>query len=282
MDTVIVEVPGDQTASARGGNPVTGVSWGAVLGGAFVIGAIELLLLALGTGFGLSTVSPWPNVGVSLTAFGALTAIWFVVMQWVSAGFGGYFAGRLRTRWTGLHTDESYFRDTAHGVLAWAVAAVLTAALLTGAASVLTGGAVMGTATVASGAAQNSNASGSTAYFVDTMFRSDHPDAAATGQDPRPEAIRIVTASVRPGAKISDADRTYLAKIVAARTGISQDEAQSRVDAAINNARQAADAARKTAMHFSLIVGFTMLVGAFVAAVSAKIGGHHRDDLIVV
>jgi hypothetical protein len=204
-----------------------------------------------------------------------------VIMQWVSAGFGGYFAGRLRTRWASLHTDESYFRDTAHGVLAWAVAAVVTAALLAGAASVLTGGAVMGTATVASGAAQNSGASSSTTYFVDTMFRSDHPDASATGQDPRPEAIRIVTAGLRPGAKVSDADRTYLAKVVAARTGISQEEAQSRVDAAINDARQAADAARKATMKFSLIVGFTMLVGAFIAAVSAKIGGHHRDDLIV-
>ena len=136
----------------------------------------------------------------------------------------------------------------------------------------------MGTASVASGALQGSGAGGPTAYFVDTMFRTDHPDMAG-GTDPRPEAIRIVTAGLRPGASVSDADKAYLARLVAARTGISQDDAQRRVDEAIANARRAADAARKAAMQFSLYTGFAMLVGAFIAAVAAKIGGHHRDDL---
>jgi len=114
--------------------------------------------------------------------------------------------------------------------------------------------------------------------FVDTMFRTDHPDTAG-GTDSRPEAIRIVTAGLRPGASVSDADKAYLAHLVAARTGISQDDAQRRVDEAINNARRAADTARKAAMQFSLYTAFAMLVGAFIAAVAAKIGGHHRDDL---
>jgi hypothetical protein len=281
MDTVVVEVPGDTTGAA--GASVPGVSWGAALGGAFIIAAVGLLLLALGAGFGLSSVSPWLNAGVSVTTFGVMTAVWLVVVQWVSSGFGGYFAGRLRTRWTGLHTDESYFRDIAHGVLAWAVAAAVGAAVLAGAATLLTGGVAAGAATGASqGAAQNPTAGGPTAYFVDTMFRTDRTDTAANAADPRPEATRIIARGLRPGGEVSAPDRTYLAHLVAARTGVSQDEAQKRVDDAITNARQAADTARKAARNFSLFAAFAMLIGAFIAGVSAKIGGHHRDDLAAV
>src|SRR5580704_3691831 len=144
MDAVVDEMAGETgQASNR-----SGTSWGAILAGAVVITAIGLLLLAIGAGFGLSTISPWPNSGVSATTFAVMTAIWLVIAQWLSAGIGGYVAGRLRTRWTGLHTNEVSFRDTAHGVVAWAVAAVLGAAILTGAAAGLVGSA----ATVASGA----------------------------------------------------------------------------------------------------------------------------------
>jgi len=126
VDTVVVEVPSQTGQSVN----VSGTSWGAILGGAFVIVAISLLLLAIGAGFGLSTVSPWPGVGVSATTFAVMTAIWLVIVQWISSGIGAYVAGRLRTRWTGLHTQEGHFRDTAHGIMAWAVAAVLSAAVL--------------------------------------------------------------------------------------------------------------------------------------------------------
>ena len=98
-------------------------------------------------------------------------------------------------------------------------------------------------------------------------------------QDPRPEATRILVRSLVPGGGIAADDRTYLAHLVAVRTGISQDEAQKRVDDAIANARQAAETARKAARNFSLFTAFAMLIGAFIAGVSAKMGGHHRDDL---
>lgn len=287
MDTVVVEVPGaGVSGAAAAAAEASAVSWGAVLGGAFIIAALGLLLLALGAGFGLSSVSPWPNAGVSLTTFGVLTAIWLVVVQWVSSGVGGYVAGRLRTKWTGIHSDEVYFRDTAHGVLAWAVAAVVSVTVLAAAASVLAGGAALGTATVASGTppaiAQSGPAGGSNAYIVDALFRSDRPDSsAASGTAMRGEAGRILALSVAPGG-VPDADRTYLAQLVSSRTGISQDEAQRRVDDAITKTRQAADAARKAAMRFSLFTAFAMLIGAFIAGVAAKIGGHHRDDLATV
>ena len=274
MAAVLIDATGESRLSP---GPVSATSWGAILGGAFVIAAIGLLLLALGAGFSLSTVSPWPSAGVSATTFGAIAVIWLVIVQWVSSGIGGYVAGRLRTSSTGLHTDEVYFRDTAHGVMAWAVAAVVTAAVI-GAASALVGSAA--TAGAAQGAAQNPAVTPSP-YIVDTLFRTDRAEVGATGQDPRPEASRILATALRPGGgNASDADRAYLARVVAARTGVSQDEAQKRVDEAITNARQAADTARKATRNFALVTAFSMLIGAFIAAVAAKIGGHHRDDFV--
>lgn len=270
MAVAVAEVPGQIAQSSN----LSGTSWGAIVGGAFVIAALTLLLLAIGAGFGLSTVSPWPGRGVSATTFAVMTAIWLVIVQWISAAIGGYVAGRLRTRWTGLHTHEVHFRDTAHGILAWAVAAVLSAMVLTGVASGLVGGA----ATAASGAAQNPTTTPSP-YTVDSLFRSDKPDTAA-GQDPRPEASHILATGLLPGREVSKEDRTYLSHLVATRTGIGQDEAQQRVNNAITNSRQSADAARKSTRNLAVCIGFSMLIGAFIAGVAAKIGGDNRDALV--
>lgn len=264
------------------GVPRSATSWGAILGGAFVIAAIGLLLLAIGAGFSLSTISPWPYSGASATTFTVVAAIWLLVVQWLSSGVGGYIAGRLRTP-MGIHSDEVYFRDTAHGVLAWAVAAVISATVLAGVAGSVLGGAVSGAATVSSGASQEvaqNPAATPSAYLVDTLFRTDRTDAAST-QDPRPEATRILARGLRSGSDVSATDKAYLAKLVATRTGVSQEEAQKRVDGAITSARQAADTARKATRNAALFVGLSMLVGAFIAGVAAKIGGHHRDELVV-
>jgi hypothetical protein len=285
VDTLIVEASGGTGTESDAGRSISAVSWGAVIAGAFVIAATGLILLALGAGFGLSSVSPWPNAGVTVTTFGVMAAIWLVIVQWLSSAVGGYVAGRLRTRWTGVHTDEVYFRDTAHGVLAWAVAAVVSAVALASVATLLAGGAALGTATVAAGpaagggqgAGQNAGAGGNMPYLVDRMFRSDQPANGNGGQDRRGEATRILVSDMRSG-DVPGADRTYLAHLVAAQTGISQDDAQKRVDDAVAQARQAADDARKAAMKFSLFTGFAMLVGVFIAAVAAKIGGHRRDE----
>jgi hypothetical protein len=124
---------------------VSAVSWAAIIAGAFAIVAVGLILLALGSGLGLSSVSPWPNSGPSATTFGALAAVWLIIVQWVSAALGGYITGRLRAKWVGVHTDEVYFRDTAHGFLAWAVAAVIMAAALSSAATSAVGNIVRAT-----------------------------------------------------------------------------------------------------------------------------------------
>ena len=129
------------------------VSWGAIIAGAVVAAAVSLILLALASGLGLASVSPWPNSGASLTTFSVMTAIGLIVVQWVASGFGGYITGRLRTKWTGTHTHEVFFRDTAHGFIMWALSTVLVASLLASATASLVGAGAHGAAMVASGAA---------------------------------------------------------------------------------------------------------------------------------
>ncbi len=267
------------------------VSWAAIIGGAFVIAAVTMLLLALGSGLSLSSVSPWPGSGVSATSFTVMTAIWLIVVQWVSAGLGGYVTGRLRTQWTGVHSDEVFFRDTAHGLLAWAVAAVIGFGLLASAASTIVGGgahAVGGLASSAvSGASQGGAQSagsggGVSGYYLDQLFRSDRD--ASGEQDPRPEVARILAMGVQNGS-VPDGDKNYLAELVATRTGISQDDARKRVDtligqeqAAEQKAKAAADQARKAAASLSFYTFFSMLIGAFIASAAAALGGRSRDD----
>jgi hypothetical protein len=266
------------------------VSWAAIIGGAFVIAAVTMLMLALGSGLSLSSVSPWPGSGVSVATFTVMTAIWLIVVQWLSAALGGYVTGRLRTNWTGVHTHEVFFRDTAHGLLAWAVASVIGLGLLASAASAVVGGGAHVATSLASsatngasqGAAQSAGTgSGANGYYVDQLFRSEHDQAS--GQDPRPEVMRILTMSAQNGS-VSDGDKTYLAQLVAARTGISQDDARKRVDnlisqeqAAEHKAKAAADQARKATASLSFYTFFSMLIGAFIASAAAALGGRSRD-----
>src|ERR1700735_3434893 len=147
------------------------VSWAAVLAGAFVASAFSLALVALGAGLGLLSISPWSNNNASMTTFGILAAAWLIAVQLFSSGIGGYLAGRLRTRWVGVHTDEVYFRDTSHGLLVWAVGAVGSALLLSSAASSgASGGARAGAAAVeAMGAAASGPASQVAGHAVSSM-----------------------------------------------------------------------------------------------------------------
>ena len=257
---------------------VSAVSWGAIIAGAFVMAAVTILLLALGSGLSLSSVSPWPGSGVSVTSFTVMTAIWLIVVQWLSAALGGYLTGRLRTHWVGVHIHEVFFRDTAHGLLAWAVASVIGIGVLTS----VVGGGVHALGGAAAGASQGAAQSGAPGgYYVDQLFRSDHESTA--GQDPRPEATRIMAMGMRNGS-MPDGDKTYLTQLVAGRTGISQDDARKRVDSLISQeqaaeqkAKAAADQARKATASLSFYTFFSMLVGAFIACAAAALGGRSRD-----
>jgi hypothetical protein len=274
MASTVVEARGrDSSVAAIVEQPSPAISWGAVIGGAFVMAALSLILLALGAGFGLSSVSPWPGAGASATTFTVEMAIWLIVVQWLSSGVGGYVAGRLGAAAVRIHADEAYFRDTAHGIVAWGVAVVASAALLASAATALIGGTALHPTAA--------KATDPTAYITDTLYRPAKPDAAPVNADVRAEAGRIIAADIA-AKTVPPADKTYLTQSVAARTGVSTDEAAKRVDTAIADARQTADASRKAARNAAVFIGFSLLIGAFIAGIAAKIGGHHRDHLAAI
>jgi hypothetical protein len=282
-----------RTANAAGAVPtpessVSAVSWPAIFGGALVAAAASLVLVALGSGLGLASVSPWRDAGASATTVAWMTAAWLIVVQWFSSGLGGYVAGRLRTKWANTHTHEVFFRDTAHGFITWAVGTILVAGFLASAVGSVIGGGVHAAATAAAGAAQGaatSQAGSSLAtYDMDLLFRSSQSGSStATTADARAEAARILANGVASG-DVPTTDRAYLAELVAGRTGISQEDAQKRVDMAIAQAkaadikaRQAADAARKATSEASIFTALSMLVGAFIACIAAALGGQRRD-----
>src|ERR1700674_1270358 len=174
--------PGFADNFARNEAHASSVSWAAVIAGAFVAAALSLILLALGTGVGLSSVSPWSNVGASTSTVSSIAIVWLIVAQTIASTMGGYLARRLRTKWVNIHTDEVYFRDPAHGFLVWAVGVVITAGFLAAAATSMVVGAEQGgTAAVFSGVQSDGQRLDPNGYFVDTLFRSDHPSSDQSG-----------------------------------------------------------------------------------------------------
>jgi hypothetical protein len=263
-------------------------SWSAVIAGSFVAVAVSVVLFALGSGLGFSSVSVWEGRGVSTATFAITTAIWFIVMQWLASAAGGYIAGRLRHRWTGTHPHEVFFRDTAHGFVTWAVATVVVAVLLIASLTAALGGGVRATTAVATAAAQSDTGSGTPlyAYGMDRLFRPSDPAAPVpAGVDPRTEVAHVIAQALTTDGTVSDADRAYLAQLVAARTGVSADDAQKRVSDFITTAQQAkdkvkvaAEEARKVAARTAIFLALALVVGAFIACLTAVLGGKLRDE----
>lgn len=130
---------------------ISAVSWAAIFAGALVAAAASVVLMELGSGLGLASLSAWPNMGASAKTFSVGMAIWLVIVQWLASGMGGYLAGRLRTKWANTHTHEVFFRDTAHGFVTWAVATLIVAGILTLAGTAAVSGGIHVAASVASG-----------------------------------------------------------------------------------------------------------------------------------
>ncbi|MBO1013452.1 hypothetical protein IPU70_07830 [Achromobacter sp. SD115] len=276
---------------------ISAVSWAAVVAGAVIAAALSLALFAGGTGLGFLSVSPWSGEGVSAPAIGIGLIVWMLATQIVAYGIGGYVAGRLRTKWVDVHSDEVYFRDTAHGFLVWALSAVVSAVLLGASIATLASGVAKAGASVAAGAGTAATAAAAAGggdgmaqvrgYFSDALLRPERPDAGADRNGARDEVARIVAMSVARGSMTGE-DRDYVVKVVAAQTGMELAAAQRRVDQAVQNvkqaaddarqkAKEAADQARKAAAAFALWGFASMLIGAFVASLAATWGGRRRD-----
>lgn len=348
------------------------VSWASVLAGAAAAAALSLILLVLGTGLGLAAMSPWAGEGAQAQTIGVTGIVWLALTQLAASGLGGYLAGRLRTRWRDTHVDEVHFRDTAHGLLSWAVATLFTAALLGATISGILGAGVKAASNVAGGTVAAAGAAGAAGagagvgaigsagreagsasmtgggsesglrdatgfdlgYYLDAMLRRDPAATSATsataagntaagssmgtagaagstgssnaglnGANPAtlrtqpdvgtanllPELSRLLMHAWRQGGTLSPEDQRQAGALVSQRTGLSQVDAERRVNellqrartdaqAAEARARDAADTARKAAMQAALWMFVALLIGAFTASWLATIGGRQRDQ----
>lgn len=260
----------DFEMSSTGGS---GISWAAVLAGAAVICAITLVLLSLGVGLGMSVASPWGS-SVTPTTFKIGTGVYFIVVAMISSAIGGHVAGRLRRRYVGIHDNETYFRDTANGFVAWAVASIVGAAVLASAANLALGSASP------MGRAQDGNPA---AIYVDRLLRPAGATAApasteaTTNGDTRGEVSRLLTTSFRQQSDVGPDDRTYLAQLVARHTGLSQADAEHRVTDVVNQIKSDLDAARRATLQLALWLTASMFLGAFSASIAAAEAGAFRD-----
>ncbi len=283
-------------SEAKGRLPtVSAVSWQAIIAGAFVSASILWVLSVLGTGLGLSVVSPWPSTGIAATTAGIGVAIWLLLSQAIAALLGGYLSGRLRTNWEGVNGDEVYFRDTAQGLITWAVGVVLTVAILTGGAAKVASGTAQVGVDMAQGAGQTAMTMASSLevnngnqYFVDQLLRSSRPAEDAVDTVNREEITRIVTLGLANGT-LPEADKRYLAQVIAKHSGTTVPEAEGRVEQVIDAAKQAkaraeetarevADVARRSGAYLAFWGVASLLLGAFCASLAATFGGRQRDS----
>jgi hypothetical protein len=299
MDTAI------RSENAILSDALSAVSWASIAAGAVTASAVSLPLLALGAGLGLSSISPWTDTGLSASTFKVAAGIYLVIVAVMSSAIGGYLAARLRTKWIDVHTNEVFFRDTAHGFIAWAFAVLISAGLLGAATTHLLGGAAS-----MAGAAAGQAATNPAQVYVDRLFRREAPAAAnpapanpasapanaasapAGAAAPAPaggtadarssaaargEVLRLWTTSYAAAGGLSSSDRTYVAQLVAAQTGMSQADAEKRVDDVVAQAKTAADEARRGAAKLAFWMTAALLFGAFAASLAAVEGGQLRD-----
>jgi hypothetical protein len=308
-ENVAVEVR--DSGSRMGKTPF---SWSAAIAGTLAALAVGFIIMALGSGIGLSVASPYG--GPSATTLTIAGAIWLIVTHSFGFATGGYLAARLRSPASDGLSDETRFRDGAQGFVVWALGTLV----LVGVAGWLALFAAGKTADVASGAAAGAGvamsnpenqdkAGGALAYFVDVMFR---PAPAGGGQAPvagqpgtvgaapatpggagamaagqgrldaetRAEVARVLVRGVDQGG-LTEEDRAYLAQLVAQRTGLPPDEAQRRVreveTKAKESAKEAADKAATAGAFFSFWSFMALLFGAVCATLAGMLGGELRD-----
>ena len=270
------------------------ISWSVIFAGAVATAALAIILIALGSGIGFASVSPWPGAGISPVGFTAMAAIWLVVVQWVSTGVGGYLTGRLRRKSVRIHSHETFLRDTAHGFLSWAIATIIGVTLLASAASHMLGSARQTMTSMAKNSGyQDTMISGNSAgkmadplaFYVDNLFRSEHPETNISDADMRGESERILVGGIANNGQLDESDRAYLAQLISTKTGLSLPEAGKRIDDVMAKeksdeikARQVINEARKASATISMYVFLSMLIGAFIASVAAALGGRHRDE----
>lgn len=270
------------------------VDWGAILAGAVVAAAISTLFTTFGAAIGLAAVSPFSGKGFSATAMGVATALWVLWIAVSSFVAGGYLAGRMRRRIHDASEHESDVRDGAHGLIVWAIGALLIAYLATATVVGLTkaaaGAASGGAAAMMAGTGQKMAEAGDPlSYAADRLWRPASPSTSGAGAGAGADAVRLdgarILATSAANGSISEDDKAYLVARIASHTGVSAQEAGKRVDdtiaqinAGAEKLRQAAETARKTGVLVAFLTAASLAVSAAAAWWAATMGGKHRDE----
>ena len=245
--------------------------WTPVILGALVATALSSILLAFGATIGLGISSTAPTWRDASAALWILSGLYLIIQAALSFGVGGYLAGRTSFGLAASDSTEIEHRDGLHGLAAWALAVVLGVALA----------ALLGSATLTRSGNNVSSARTSAAepllsYELDRLFRPSRRPANADLSQERSEAGRILlTSSSHSG--MSSEDRTYLAQLVAATTGLAGPEAEKRVDGVIASSQSAIAKSRRSSVILAFSVATALLLGAVIAWAAAGIGGRHRD-----
>ncbi|CFX08996.1 conserved membrane protein of unknown function [Candidatus Filomicrobium marinum] len=273
------------------------LDWAAVVAGAVIATAMSLLLTMFGSSVGLFVASPWSENGISAESIGIIAAIWFAFTYIYSIGMGAYFTGRMRARMSGFKSDETGFRDGANGLVVWALSLIIGACL-----AAIIGSSVANLATKTA-----LSAARSTAEIVapvaddagDALWREFAPESPAnqTQQPPagqpatttqtgpsraqREEVMRILREGLING-EIKEEDRTYLARLIQSKTGLTLEQAEQRVRStvtgAIDRAKSVVEAARKGAAFAGFWASLVLLLSGVAAWWAASLGGSHRDE----
>jgi MFS family permease len=251
------------------------VEWTPVIAGALAASALSFVLFTFGSPLGIALASSslsWRDASVGL-AF--LSGLYIMLVTFASFGFGGYIAGRLRSRWAAsADTDEVEFRDGVHGLLVWALAVALGALLASAAAAT-----VAATSAPAASIPNTTAGEAMIAYELDRFFRSPQvPQSAAETSYSRAEVARIaLRAAARRHRHDLPEDRAQLLRIISSRTGVTGPEAEARVTDFVQRSTRSVRRARRSAVVIGFMTAAGLLVGAAVAWFAAAGGGSHRD-----
>jgi hypothetical protein len=235
------------------------------------------MAFAVAIGLAVASAAPtWRDTSLGLTV---LSAAWVVLVAVGSYALGGYIAGRVRSSWN-TTSDEIHFRDGLHGLLVWGLAVIIGTALTWASAAVVTASSAATTSGSRSNAASQA---ATTETFLplelDRLFRSDRQPAAGENEEARTQAGRILQTGLGHSDITSD-DRAFLVRLVASRTGLSQADAEKRVQRAIAESRDAAAKARRSAVILGFMLAAALTAAAAAAWGGALIGGQQRDQEI--
>ena len=268
---VVTEGPDDRlidTDTAIG--PPTYLHWSPIFAGAIVAAAVSFVLLSFGSGIGLAVASPSSSWRDTSSVLALLAGLWLLLTSLASFGLGGYLAGHLRESWSAAPPDAVEFRDGIHGLLVWGLAIVIGALLTLSASRMVAGRAELTAPTAAT-------AEPLLAFELDRLFRSDRsPTELGNNTEIRAQAARIITTAFGHTG-MEQGDRGYLVHLVQARTGLTQPDAEQRVDQVIAQAKEAIAKARHGTVILAFMTSCSLLLGLAVAWIAAAAGGQHRD-----